>query len=145
MRKQLASLTEINLECGMARKPRISGEMLALMRGSEHHAWTLEAFQAGLAERGTSADFSSIFRAAQKLVADGVARKVLLDDGRARFEPAGAHHDHLHCTNCDELIAVRCVIDRDAYSAIENETGAAVRDHSVVLSGLCPKCAGIPR
>jgi len=76
---------------------------------------------------------------------DGKA--VPIDPGEhvVRFELAGAHHDHLHCTNCDELIAVACVIDRQAYSAIETATGAAILDHHVVLSGLCPKCAASAR
>jgi Fur family transcriptional regulator, ferric uptake regulator len=124
----------------MARRPLISPALRDLLHRQERHSWTLEEFQAGLAGCGTAADFSTIYRAAEKLVADGVARKVPLDDGRARFELAGAHHDHLHCTGCDALIAVPCVIDRDAYSAIETATGAAILDHHVVLSGLCQQC-----
>jgi Fur family ferric uptake transcriptional regulator len=129
----------------MARKPLISPALLILMARQERHTWTLEDLHAGLATSGTTADFSTIYRAAEKLVAAGVAHKVLLDDGRARFELAGPHHDHLHCTSCDELIAVPCLIDRKAYSAIENATGAAILDHHVVLSGLCPKCAASAR
>jgi Fur family ferric uptake transcriptional regulator len=111
------------------------------MERPEHHTWTLDGLQAGLASRGTPADFSTVYRAAEKLVADGAARKVVLDDGRARFELAGAHHDHLYCTGCDEVIAVPCVIDRRASSAIATEIGAAILGHNIVLSGLCPKCA----
>jgi len=125
----------------MARKPLISPALLNLMKRRDRHAWTLDDLRAGLVSSGTPADFSTIYRAAEKLVADGAAHKVMLDDGRAHFELAGAHHDHLHCTRCDELIAVPCVIDHDAYSAIETATGAAILDHRVVLSGLCPKCA----
>jgi Fur family transcriptional regulator, ferric uptake regulator len=125
----------------MARKPLISPALLILMERQDRHSWTLEDLQVRLAAQGIAADFSTIYRAAEKLVADGAARKVLLDDGRAHFELAGAHHDHLHCTGCEELIAVPCIIDRDAYVAFETATGAAVLDHRVVLTGLCPKCA----
>ena len=124
----------------MARKARISAAMLALMKVSEHHAWTFEGLQTGLAESGTSADFSSIFRAAEKLVSEGAIIKVLLDDGRARFELATPHHDHLHCTGCDALVPVPCVIKRTASDAIEAETGVTIAEHHIVFTGLCQAC-----
>ena len=114
--------------------------MLSLMQGGERHAWTLEELHAGLAGRGQTTDFSSVFRAAEKLTADGIARKLLLEDGRARFELVGAHHDHLYCTRCHELVPVPCVVERDDFAALERETGAAIHDHQIILSGVCRNC-----
>ena len=74
--------------------------MVSLMGGGERHAWTLEELHSALGERGHATDFSSVFRAAEKLAAGGVVRKLLLDDGRTRFELSSAHHDHLYCTRC---------------------------------------------
>ncbi len=124
----------------MARKARIPTAILALMQASKHHAWTLEDLQSGLAERGASADFSSIYRAAEKLLAEGALGKVLLDDGRARFELVTAHHDHLLCTACDELVPVPCVIEGAAAAALEARTGIAISEHRIIFSGLCPSC-----
>jgi Fur family transcriptional regulator, ferric uptake regulator len=124
----------------MARKARISAAMLALMEGRGHHAWTLENLQSGLAQRGASGDFSSIFRVAERLVAEGMLCKVMLDDGRARFELVTAHHDHLHCTACDELVSVPCVIERIASAALEAEIGVTISEHHIIFSGLCPNC-----
>jgi Fur family ferric uptake transcriptional regulator len=124
----------------MARKSRLSPAILKLIAGGSRHAWSLEELQADLADAAMSADFSSVFRAAEKLVADGVLRKLLLDDGRARFELAGAHHDHLHCRNCGTLIPVRCVIDRRMFSSLEAETGIAISTHRIMFSGLCQGC-----
>src|SRR5580704_17391366 len=109
----------------MARKPVISTAMLSLMERPEHHAWTLENPQAGLTERAALADFSTVFRAAEKLVTAGLASKLVLGDGRARFELAGAHHDHLHCTQCDELVAVPCVLGREVFAGLEAKIGIA--------------------
>jgi len=114
--------------------------MLALMEAKEHHAWTLEDLQSALAERGASGDFSSVFRAAEKLVAEGTLTKVILDDGRARFELTMAHHDHLHCTVCDEIVPVPCMIERDALAAVEARAGIAIAEHHIIFSGLCPPC-----
>ncbi len=124
----------------MARKPRISSAITALMEGSERHAWTLEELHGDLARSGTKTDFSSVFRAADKLVAEGTIRKLLLDDGRARFELASAHHDHLLCTRCDELVPVPCLISPRAFAALEARAGVAIAAHHVVLSGLCSDC-----
>jgi Fe2+ or Zn2+ uptake regulation protein len=124
----------------MARKARISAAVLALIEAKEHHAWTLEDLQSALAERGAKGDFSSIFRAAEKLVAEGMLCKVMLDDGRARFELVAAHHDHLHCTACDELVPVPCVIERASSAALEAETGIAISEHHIIFSGLCSNC-----
>jgi Fe2+ or Zn2+ uptake regulation protein len=124
----------------MSRKARVSAAMVDLMQGGERHAWTLEELHAELGRRGRVIDFSSVFRAAERLAADGVARKVVLDDGRTRFELVGAHHDHLYCTRCHELVPVPCVIERDHFAAVERATGAAILDHHLVLRGLCRDC-----
>lgn len=110
------------------------------MESGKYHAWTLESLQASLAERGHSADFSSVFRAAEKLASEGAIVKVLLDDGRARFELKQSHHDHLHCTLCDALIPLRCVIGRAVFADLEAEAGVAISEHRVIFSGLCPHC-----
>lgn len=124
----------------MSRKARISAAMVSLMGGGERHAWTLEELHSELGRQGRTTDFSSVFRAAEKLAAGGIVRKLLLDDGRARFELADAHHDHLYCTRCRELVPVPCLIGHDGFAALERETGVAVLDHHLVLSGLCRTC-----
>lgn len=125
----------------MARKPLVSAALLDLLARREHHAWTLEDLRAGLAALGAAANFSTVFRAAEKLVADGVILKVPLDDGPARFELAGDHHDHLLCSGCDELVPVPCVIAGPQASALEAETGVAISRHRIIFSGLCRTCS----
>jgi len=114
------------------------------MGEGERHAWTLEELHAGLARRGMAADFSSVFRAAEKLAASGLARKLLVEDGRAHFELIGPHHDHLYCTRCHKLLPVPCLIDRDDFSALERTIGAAILGHHLVLNGICGNCRTVP-
>jgi len=128
----------------MARKPVVSTALLTLMRERDHHAWTLEDLHAGLAGRAVPADFSSVFRAAEKLAAAGTLRKLTLDDGRARFELIDAHHDHLHCTRCGELVPIPCLIGAAHFAALEREAGVAILDHHLVLSGICRDCRTPP-
>jgi Fe2+ or Zn2+ uptake regulation protein len=124
----------------MARKSRIPAALVDVMARGQRHAWTLEDLQAGLARNGAAADFSSVFRAAERLAAEGAVRKLVLEDGRARFEPAGDHHDHLHCTRCDEIVPMPCVVHANTFAALEARTGAAISEHSIVFSGVCRKC-----
>jgi Fur family ferric uptake transcriptional regulator len=116
---------------------------MSLMQERQHHAWTLEDLHAGLLERSVAADFSSVFRAAEKLAGEGALRKLTLDDGRARFELIEAHHDHLHCTRCGELVPVPCPLGARDFAALEREAGIAVIGHHLVLSGLCRDCRAI--
>jgi len=125
---------------GMARKSVISAAIVRLMEFGERHAWTLEDLHAGLAARDIGTDFSSVFRAVDKLAAAGIVRKFLIDDGRARFELVGSHHDHFHCSRCDELVPVPCVIERKDFLAIEHETGVVILNHHLILSGICRAC-----
>ena len=124
----------------MARRPVISTAIVTLMHESEHHAWTLEDLHAALAARDIAADFSSVFRAAERLVGAGAIRKLTLDDGRARYELIDAHHDHLHCTKCGELVPIPCLFGPADLAELEREAGIAIVDHQLVLSGVCRDC-----
>jgi Fur family transcriptional regulator, ferric uptake regulator len=124
----------------VARRARISAAMVALMQEGERHAWTLEELHAGLAQRGQENNFSSVFRAAEKLTTNGVTLKLLLEDGRARFELASVHHDHLFCTRCGDLAPVPRVLGTEDFAAIERATGAAVLEYHLILNGICRKC-----
>lgn len=110
------------------------------MRQDEGHAWTLEDLQAALVERGTPADFSSVFRAMAKLEGHEIVRRVELDDGRARFELRGEHHDHLRCQGCGQVTPVPCSMVDSALAEVELATGFAVSGHWLVLTGTCPRC-----
>jgi Fur family transcriptional regulator, ferric uptake regulator len=124
----------------MARKARVSAAILSVLTENERHAWTLDELHEDLVRRGLDSDFSSVFRAAEKLVAGGMIRKILLDDGRARLEPVAAHHDHLHCTHCNTLVPVPCLVGNREIAALERKTGAAITDHYLVLNGICGTC-----
>jgi Fur family ferric uptake transcriptional regulator len=124
----------------MARKPRISIAIATLMTRNERHAWTLEDIHADLARTGIATDFSSVFRAAEKLVAEGGIRKLQVEDGRTYFERVSAHHDHLHCTRCGELVAIPCIVPRRTLAALEGKTGVTITAHQVSFVGLCANC-----
>lgn len=128
----------------MARPSRTQAALLAVMNRPDRHAWTLDELGAGLAAEGVTADFSTLFRAVERLVAEGRLRKVRLEDAPARYEHTGAHHDHLHCTECNALVPVPCLARQIDVAALERATGFSIATHDIVLDGICPSCRAQP-
>lgn len=124
----------------MARPSRIPQAILDVMASGRRHAWTLEQIGADLDAAGQGADFSSIYRGIERLLAQGRVARVGIDDGTTRYELAAGHHDHLHCTRCDAVEAIPCLVRAQDLRALEAQTGFAIAAHSVVLGGLCPRC-----
>lgn len=124
----------------MGRKPKIAAAMRELMQARGHHAWTLEELREQLALRGTRADFSTVFRAATRMEAEGLVRRVDLDDGRTHFEVRDEHHDHLRCSICGEVTPVPCGALSAAMADMEAATGFRISSHRLVLTGVCGRC-----
>jgi Fur family transcriptional regulator, ferric uptake regulator len=126
----------------MARPSPVRDALAAVFAAHERHDWSMEDLQAAVRERGLDADFSSVFRAVSRLEADAQIRRVQLGDGKARYEAAGAHHEHVRCDSCGAVGAVPgCVVDA-ALPRVEALTGFRVTGHQLLFSGTCPDCAG---
>lgn len=68
----------------------------------------------------------------------GRAERFEVGDGRARFERAGNHHEHIVCSECGVVAAVPgCLVDE---ATVERRTGFAVSGHRLTLTGLCETC-----
>ena len=125
----------------MARPSPVRDAVAELVAGSGQHDWSMEDLQGALRERGLAADFSTVFRAVGRLEADGAIRRVELGDGKARYEAAGPHHEHVRCERCGLVGAVPgCVVDA-ALPRVQELTGFVVTGHQLLFSGLCPACA----
>lgn len=121
----------------MARPSHVRDAVAALL--PERHAWTVDAAHSSLNDKGVAADRASVHRALTRLVEDGAARRFDLGDGRAWFEAAGDHHEHVVCEDCGDVAAVPgCVVDEQA---VARGTGFTVTGHSVTFSGRCSACS----
>lgn len=61
---------------------------------------------AELQEQIPEADFSTLYRNVQQLVADGTLKSVLIDRKRTVYELGDHSHDHFICTDCQTVEAV---------------------------------------
>jgi Fe2+ or Zn2+ uptake regulation protein len=126
----------------MARPPHVRNAVADLVEGSTRHDWSIEEIGEELAARGTTADFSSLYRAVGALVAEGALRKVELGTAGSRFEAASDHHhEHVRCDGCGAVAAVSGCVVENAVPAVERSTGFAVTSHEILFHGLCPACA----
>ena len=108
------------------------------MSGGDRHEWTIEELRAELSKRAVGADFSSVFRALRQLERDGAVSRTELGDGKARYEAAGEHHEHVRCERCGAVEAVPgCLVEE---AVVERRTGFEITGHRVLFAGICPRC-----
>ena len=93
-------------------------------------------------EIDSSISLATIYRTVAILEQAGVIEKLEIGDGRARYEAAGEHHDHLICLCCGLIIE----FEEDAIEELQNRVaeglGFTVRWHRHEIYGYCglPEC-----
>lgn len=119
----------------MARPSHVRDAIATLIAASDRHDWTIEAVIERLRSHGVSADYSTAFRALVKLVDNGQIRRVDLGDGKAHYEAATDHHEHVRCESCG-------AVDEVAGCAVRKPvTDFVITGHQLLFSGICPRCA----
>jgi Fur family ferric uptake transcriptional regulator len=96
-----------------------------------------------LRAEGTPTGRASIYRVLELLVEHGLAERVAVGQGQARFEtidPSGAHHHHLVCEQCGRLVAFHDPGLERAIGKLSDRLGVRIEHHDVLLRGACEKC-----
>jgi Fur family transcriptional regulator, ferric uptake regulator len=86
---------------------------------------------------------ASIYRVLDLLVEHGLAERVDVGEGLARFEPvlpSGDHHHHLVCDSCGALVAFDDPALERAIGRLSDRLGVRVESHEVLLRGACARC-----
>ncbi len=132
-----ASLAVAGLKRGAARDRII--EVLA----DQRCALSVTEIEDALRARGQATARASIYRVLELLVDHGLAERVVVGEGQARFEPidpSGQHHHHLVCGQCGRLEAFRDAGLERAIGRLSTRLGAHVDSHDVLLHGVCARC-----
>lgn len=85
----------------------------------------------------------TVYRTLEALVAEGVAQRIVLGDGRARYElgQEHGHHHHLVCLSCGGVQRLdECHVQAKRAG---RRRGFTVTAHRLELLGYCAKC-GVP-
>jgi Fe2+ or Zn2+ uptake regulation protein len=124
------------------RPNRVQPAVEALLQRERRHGWSIDEVTAALEHQGQRADYSSVFRALERLADDGALRRVDHGDAKTRYEENAGHHDHFRCTSCGDVQPLpTCLID-EALGRLEAMTGGTVTDHQLLVSGRCAACSG---
>lgn len=98
--------------------------------------------QLAKSDTATKVSRATVYRALDELVEAGLLRKMTLN-GRSVYEHDYGYpqHDHLHCTQCDELIEFRSEELNALREAVAQEHGFRVTGHRFTVSGICESCS----
>ena len=130
-------LVDAGLKRGGARE-----RVIALLAG-EQCALTAVEIEDTLRATGRPTGRASVYRVLELLLEHGLVERVEVGDGQARFErahPGGAHHHHLVCEQCGQLVAFDDPGLEHAIDRLSERLGVKVQSHDVLLRGECRRC-----
>jgi Fe2+ or Zn2+ uptake regulation protein len=84
---------------------------------------------------------STVFRAVEMLVHQGLLNRVEFSDGRHTYRACGnEHHHHLTCVRCHRVVDVDICLPTELLAEVGEQTGFTVEGHSLFLFGQCGEC-----
>jgi Fur family ferric uptake transcriptional regulator len=85
---------------------------------------------------------ATVYRSLELLIGAGVVQRLRLSEDHVRFEIArvGAHHDHLICAVCGQVIEFYSEKIEGLQNEICDERGFSAAGHSLVIYGYCERC-----
>jgi Fur family ferric uptake transcriptional regulator len=115
----------------------------AFLRTQEHVS--IDELLARVRRRSPKVGYATVYRTLRLLVDSGLASARHFEEGQTRYEPAGAHHDHLICVKCNLILE----FENDEIEALQDRSakalgGFTVLRHKHELYCLCPKAMGAP-
>ena len=132
-----AVLSQAGLKRGGARERVI--ELLA----TKPCALSAVEIEDELRSLGRPTGRASVYRVLDLLVEHGLAERLEVGDGQARFErshPDGEHHHHLVCDDCGRVVAFEDAPLEQALQGLSIRLGHEIAAHDVVLRGECADC-----
>ena len=90
---------------------------------------------------------ATVYRTMKLLAECGLAVARQFDGGQTRYEPGvgRAHHDHLICTACGEIVEFANPRIEALQARVASSHGFEVQSHKLELYGRCARCRRAPR
>ncbi|MEE9132568.1 MAG: transcriptional repressor [Gemmatimonadota bacterium] len=83
---------------------------------------------------------ATVYKALEAFVEAGVARKLALGGGPARYDGRTDDHDHIRCLKCGTVRDVVGSHDSDMIQGLRSDDGFEILDYRLELIGYCPDC-----
>lgn len=103
---------------------------------TQHHLLTANQLIDLLHTQGEIYNKTSIYRALEKMLAEGKICKHTFQENESAYELRTHHHDHLICNHCGKIETIHCVVQLP--SALH---GFTVDHHHLTFFGTCAECA----
>ncbi len=124
-------------------KQRIAVEKL-LSKNAGH--MTVDSIVKELEKSGDKVGRTTVYRALERLVEDGKARKYISSGDSSCYQFVNNdccnEHFHLKCEKCGKLIHIECSQLDELSAHISQHHGFTVNSLKTVLYGICRECAG---
>ena len=131
-----------------AATPKVSGTRLTLQKQAildvlqtNAKLMTAEDVYGRVREKHPNVSLGTVYRNLQSFSAQGMVRRTLFADGKARFEMDGhVHHHHLICLTCGEATEVPWCPVGSEVCAFMQECDFTPTNHQFEIYGQCRQC-----
>lgn len=114
--------------------------ILKILYESEEHLSPDEIFAISR-RNGKGASLSSIYRILSFLEKEGFVLPIETDKGGRHYEIAsGGHHDHMICTECQQILEFCNKEIEELQEKVTDEYGARLVSHDMRLFVICSEC-----
>jgi Fur family transcriptional regulator, ferric uptake regulator len=88
---------------------------------------------------------TTVFRAVEMLVNQGLLNRIDFADGSHKYRACGeSHHHHLTCVQCHRVVDIDICLPIEQLSRIGVQNDFVIEGHSLTLYGRCSDCQKIP-
>ena len=118
-------------------------KILAILERSGRRHLTAEDVYKELLANGDDIGLATVYRVLTQFESAGLVCRRHFESGQSMFElNSGEHHDHLVCVKCSRVVEFVDSLIEERQDAIAARHGFHIEDHSLVIYGICPDCAG---
>lgn len=138
--QELSDLTA----CLRQKSRKITGPRQAILDVLRHHPHPMTNKEIFAELPKGNCDLATIYRSMHLLEGMGLVKRFDFGDGVARFELVGeggdAHHHHLICTRCAEIVEIDECFQHELEESIAARHGYKAVTHKLEFFGICPQC-----
>ena len=113
--------------------------ILAEVLSSQGH-FDAELLLDRLRSKGHRVSRATVYRTLNRLQEWDLVREVFRADGRAQYEHASGHHDHMLCVRCGKVIEFADETIESLQDEVCRKHGFKALKHRMAIHGICSEC-----
>ena len=113
--------------------------ILNVLEDSQTHL-DAEALHDQVKALASDISLATVYKALEAFVEAGLARKLAVGGGPARYDGRTDDHDHVRCLKCGIVRDVIGPHDSEMIRGLRSEDGFEIVDYRLELLGYCPAC-----